>query len=748
MDKNYDFKILETKYSSRWHENGVTGVEEGKKTFTMIMPPPNITGKLHIGHALNMSYLDIVARHNKLIGNNVVLVPGTDHAGIATQVAVTRDLKKRKINTNQLTRDELITHINEWKHERQMDIRKQINRLGVIADWEREQFTMSEKFSKIVIDVFLDLAEKGLIYTDRRLVNWCTSCKTVIADFEVEHPERSTEIYYIKYRHAGDSDETNENSDENYIVIATTRPETILADAAVAYHPDNTDITEGLEVLVPITGDRIKLIPDPVVKKDFGTGLVKITPGHDYNDYDLAKRHGMPDSAYRTIIDDKGRITGTDTEYDGKDRFEARKLIVERLDTDGLLVKTEKHKSLVGVCYRCSTVIEPVISQQTFLRLTDLVEDGIKALENSELEIYPKFGEKVYAEWCRKITDWCISRQLAWGHQIPEYRCDNCGNSCYAKKMPEKCSICESRVMKQSTDVLDTWFSSCLFGFGVFEDNADMAKHYPSNLLITGSDILFFWVIRMVLISKYITSKVPFKKVFLHGLIRDKTGKKMSKMLGNVTDPMEIIDKYGADALRMTLALEVPYGQDAKLDPNKIQIGRSFCTKYWNSARYCFMNIDKVDLASIESMKHIDRWIVGTLHAIESRCIKALNTSVNIQEYARIIYDFYWNTFCNGYLELCKPMIKKPNIQKLLLYILYKITRLLHPVIPFITEEVYLELKQHITMDLGEMLFNSKPLRINNRDTFDSALCNTLLPPRSRACHAGAPSCHQYGSWF
>lgn len=696
LSKTYT-PTFETKWYEYWLANNyfMSKPDPDKKPFTIVIPPPNCTGSLHIGHALNDTYQDITIRFKKLQGYNTLWIPGTDHGGIATQSVMERKLLEKDIMKEDVGREKFVSMTQEFKEVQRKTIISQLQRLGCAADWSRERFTMDDYLSSWVSRVFIHLYDKGLIYRNNYIINWCTHCKTAISDDEVEHAECISSLYYVKYY-------INESE---YVVIATTRPETILGDSAVAYNPQD-DRYEPKQVRVPIVNRVVDMIPDQYVKINFGTGLVKITPAHDKNDYEVGLRHNLP--IYK-IIDEQGRIMNTDTRYDGMDRFECREEIVKELQERNLIEKIESYKNSVGSCYRCHTIIEPYLSDQWFVSMEQLTE---RIMENQDIEVIPLHQKKVLHNWLSKKVDWCISRQLWWGHQLPIWYCDDCKNIICKLDKPEKCDKCECRNLTRETDVLDTWFSSALWPFAVFE-SIDYEYYFPTSVLITGSDILFFWVARMMMMSYEICGTYHFKQVVLHGVIRDKAGQKMSKTKGNGIDPLDVIETHSADILRFTLTMLTPKGQDAKISMKSFNLGKKFCTKLWNTVRYITLTIKvKID-EEIENPTLIDRWAIDKLNKTKN----IVTTCVEKYDYAEALkklYTFVWDEFCSIYIEYTKPYIQNRVTQTILVIIVDTILKLLHPFIPFITEELWQYIKYHTNDELNSIMDAEwpKPIRI------------------------------------
>ncbi len=714
MSTHYNAKEIETKWYNFWIENKLfESVADSKKPYTIIMPVINITGIAHLGHTLNNTYQDIMCRFKRLQGYDVQWIPGTDHAGIATQSVVLKELSKKNIRKQDLTTEELISKIWEWKNEKGGKIVEQLKLMGCSCDWSQEQFTLSPKFSMEVNKAFVHLYNKGLIYKDLYIVNHCKKCQTVLSDDEVNNINNKGKLYFIKYYLQNDGE-------DRYLTVATTRPETIFGDVALVFNPNDARYTEylGKSVYVPITNKLIPIISDANVDPEFGTGLVKVTPAHDKLDYEIAIRNKLEKIK---IIDLHGKICNTNTSYDGMDTRKARIEIVNELNKNNI-DKIIDYENTNKVCYRCNTEIEPLLSDQWFMKMRDLAKRAKEVVENEEVKFTPSYHAKVYYNWLDNIRDWTLSRQLVWGHRIPIYTCQACTHVMCEITAPVNCSVCNSNIIEQETDVLDTWFSSALLPFGVFEEK-DLANRYPTSLLITGADILFFWVARMIMMGLELQNKVPFYDVYLHGVIRDEKGIKMTKSLGNVIDPIEIIDSYSADILRFTLTMITPQGCDIQLSKNQFKTGRTFCTKLWNSVRYCTLNFDSNNKISINNddinkilldIDECDIWILNKLNDLIDVYTEGLDR-FDFMVVLQRVYTFLWDDFCNQYLEFVKLNIKNNNTQKVLLYIFDNILRLLHPFIPFITEELWHVIKQFTTTntDIKSIILCDFPEKIN-----------------------------------
>lgn len=687
LDKAYEPKAVEEKWYRFWLEKGYfrADPDSPKKPFSMVIPPPNVTGSLHIGHALNNTLQDILVRWKRMQGYNCLWVPGTDHAGIATQHMVEKALAKEGLTREQLGREEFIKRVWDWKEKYGSRIIHQLQRLGASCDWSRERFTMDEGLSEAVKEVFVRLYEEGLIYRGHYIINWCPRCGTALSDLEVEHREQEGRLYYLRYPLDGGGE----------VIVATTRPETMLGDTAVAVNPGDERYKDivGRTAILPVLGRRIPVIADPVVDPDFGTGALKVTPAHDPVDFEIGRRHGL--EAIR-VIDEKGIMTEEAGPYRGLDRFECRRRIVEDFGKSGVLVKVEPYRHSVGHCYRCQTVVEPHLSVQWFVRTKPLAGPAIEAVREGRTRIIPKNWEKVYFDWMESIRDWCISRQIWWGHRIPAWHCAECGRITVAKDNPGRCAHCGSQRIEQDPDVLDTWFSSALWPFSTLgwpNRTRELEVFYPTSVLVTGFDILFFWVARMMMMGLHFMGDVPFRDVYVHALVRDIEGQKMSKTRGNVIDPLDMIEKYGADALRFALALLAAQGRDIKLSEERIESARNFCNKLWNASRFCLMNLeDGVQGEVPERLTPPDLWILKGLKETTEEVTRALE-EYRFNEAAQALYLFTWHSFCDWYIELSKVQLQREDLrrgtQAVLVFVLERILRLLHPFMPFITEEIW-----------------------------------------------------------
>jgi len=690
--KTYDPKQVEEKLYKKWMEKDYfhAVADHNKEPFTIVIPPPNITGQLHMGHALDNTMQDILIRMKRMQGFCTLWLPGTDHASIATEAKIVEKMAQEGITKEDLGREGFLKRAWEWKEQYGGRIVEQLKKLGSSCDWKRERFTMDEGLSRAVLEVFVRLYEKGLIYRGERIINWCPACKTSISDAEVNYEEKDGHFWHIKYPVVG--------SDE-YIEVATTRPETMLGDTAVAVHPDDERYKHliGKKVLLPLMDREIPIIADTYVEKDFGTGAVKITPAHDPNDFEVGLRH---DLEIINVMNEDATINENGGKYAGMDRFEARRQVVEDLKALGFLVQIKPHNHNVGACYRCDTVIEPRVSWQWFVKMKPLAEPAIEAVRNGTIKFVPERFSKIYFNWMENIQDWCISRQLWWGHRIPAYYCDDCGEMMVLRSEPDKCSKCGSTNIRQDADVLDTWFSSALWPFSTLgwpEETEDLKYFYPTNVLVTGYDIIFFWVARMIFSGLEHMGREPFRYVLIHGLVRDALGRKMSKSLGNGIDPLEVIDKYGTDALRYALTAGTSPGNDMRFSEEKLEASRNFANKIWNAFRFVMMNFDddiSFDDVDESEFTVADKWILSRIDSVAREVTENLEKfelGIGLQK----IYDFIWDEFCDWYIELVKPRLYDRDAKGRLeaLYVLNKVLsdsmKLLHPFMPFITEEIY-----------------------------------------------------------
>ena len=698
LSKTYDPKDIEDRLYQKWEENGYfhAEVDRSKKPFTIVMPPPNITGQLHMGHALDNTMQDILIRYKRMQGYNALWQPGTDHASIATEVKVIESLKKQGINKSDLTREEFLEKCWDWKKEYGGRIVKQLRKLGSSADWQRERFTMDEGCSHAVQDVFIKLYKKGWIYKGSRIVNWCPVCKTSISDAEVEHEEQDGFFWHINYPVVGE--------EGRFVEIATTRPETLFGDTAVAVNPDDERYQDiiGKMLKLPMTDREIPVIADSYVDKEFGTGCVKITPAHDPNDFEVGKRHNLEEIV---VINDDATMNKLAGKYEGMDRYECRKALVADLEKEGLLVKVVPHSHNVGTHDRCHTTVEPMVKQQWFVKMDEMIKPAVEGVKNGEIKLLPGRMDKTYFNWTDNIRDWCISRQLWWGHRIPAWYCDDCGEMTVQIEKPCCCPKCQSKNLTQDPDTLDTWFSSALWPFSTLgwpEKTEDLDYFYPNDVLVTGYDIIFFWVIRMIFSGYEQMGKAPFYTVLFHGLVRDSQGRKMSKSLGNGIDPLEVIDKYGADALRLTLITGNAPGNDMRFYWERVEASRNFANKVWNASRFIMMNLEgsAVTEPNRDELHTADKWIlsrVNTLAKDVTENMDKFELGIAVQK----VYDFIWDEFCDWYIEMAKVRTYKkdedPASANAALWtlrtVLIQSLKLLHPYMPFITEEIFCTLQ-------------------------------------------------------
>ena len=698
MSKTYNPAEIEDRLYEKWLEKKYFHAEadKSKKPFTIVMPPPNITGQLHMGHALDNTLQDILIRFKRMQGYNALWQPGTDHASIATEVKVTDKLKEEGIDKEELGREGFLKRTWQWREEYGGRIVSQLKKLGSSADWDRERFTLDEGCSKAVQEVFIRLYEKGYIYRGSRIINWCPVCQTSISDAEVEYQDQEGHFWHINYPIVGS---------DRVIEIATTRPETMLGDTAIAVHPEDERYQDlvGKMALLPIVGREIPIVADTYVDKEFGTGAVKITPAHDPNDFEVGKRHHLEEI---NVMNDDGTINANGGKFEGMDRYECRAALVKELEEKGYLVRIEKHDHNVGTHDRCHTTVEPMVKKQWFVRMDELAKPAIAAVKNGELRFVPEHFDRTYLHWLNNIRDWCISRQLWWGHRIPAYYCDECGEITVSAEAPKACPKCGCTHLTQDEDTLDTWFSSALWPFSTLgwpEETEDLKYFYPTDVLVTGYDIIFFWVIRMVFSGYEHTGVSPFKDVLIHGLVRDELGRKMSKSLGNGIDPLEVINQYGADALRLTLVTGNAPGNDMRFSEKKILASRNFANKVWNASRFMLMNIEKADASEIaavrtESLTPADRWILSKMN----RLVKEVTENMENYDFGVAVaklYDFIWEEFCDWYIEMVKPRLwnEEDETKAAALFTLKKVLttvlKLLHPYMPFITEEIFCSLQ-------------------------------------------------------
>jgi valyl-tRNA synthetase len=699
LDKSYDPHQVEEKWYRYWVEQRYFRADEDseRKAYSIVIPPPNVTGSLHIGHALNNTLQDILIRFKRMQGYNVLWMPGTDHAGIATQNVVERQLMEEGLDRQTLGREKFIERVWQWKAQSGGRIISQLKKLGASCDWSRERFTMDEGLSDAVKEVFVRLYQEGLIYRSHYIINWCPRCQTALSDLEVEHYEVLGKLYYLKYpfKEGG-----------RFLIVATTRPETMMGDTAVAVNPEDKRYQDeiGKKIVLPVVGREIPVIADSYVDIEFGTGCLKITPAHDFNDFEIGLKHGLEQIK---VIDDEGRMTEHAGPYRGMDRFECREKILEDFKREGVLLKTEDYRHMVGHCYRCKTIVEPNLSLQWFVKTKPLAKEAIEAVRDGRTRIIPEVWEKTYFEWMENIRDWCISRQIWWGHRIPAWYCDACGEVIVAKEEPTSCSKCGCERLRPETDVLDTWFSSALWPFSTMgwpKETKELKRFYPTSVLVTGFDILFFWVARMMMMGLKFMGEVPFRDVYIHGLVRDERGEKYSKTRGNVVDPLDLIDRYGADALRFTLAALTMPGSDLKLSEARTEGYRHFVNKIWNASRFALMNLEDFMAGPVPKISNLteyslpDRWIRGRLNDT-IRSIERSLEEYKFNEASHTLYQFIWHEFCDWYLELIKPYLYQDKdlrlkrlTQKTLVEVLDAVLKLLHPFMPFVTEEIWQQL--------------------------------------------------------
>ena len=690
IEKNYNPAEIEDRLYSKWQEKKYfhAEVDRSKKPFTIVMPPPNITGQLHMGHALDNTMQDILTRFKRMQGYEALWLPGTDHASIATEAKIVEKMREEGITKEDLGREKFLDRAWQWKAQYGGRIVSQLKKIGSSCDWDRERFTMDEGCSKAVKEVFVNLYNKGQIYRGERIINWCPHCLTSISDAEVEYEDQAGKFWHLRYPLTDGS---------GYIQLATTRPETLLGDTAVAVNPSDERYKDlvGKTLTLPLVGREIPIIADDYVDVDFGTGVVKITPAHDPNDFQVGLRHNLP---VINVMTDDAKIVEDYPKYAGMDRYEAREAIVKDLDEGGFLVKVEKHDHNVGTCYRCHSTVEPRVSKQWFVKMDELAGPAIECVKSGKTKFVPERFNKIYYHWMENIRDWCISRQLWWGHRIPAYYCDECGEVTVAKEMPEKCPKCGCTHLHQDEDTLDTWFSSALWPFSTLgwpDKTPELDYYFPTNTLVTGYDIIFFWVARMIFSSVEQMNSQPFDTVFIHGIVRDENGVKMSKSLGNGIDPLLVIDQYGADALRMFLATGNSPGNDMRYSEKRVEACRNFANKLWNASRFVHMNIDDYNVKNElpATLETEDKWILHTLNNV------AKEVNENLEKFElgialSKIYDFIWNSYCDWYIELCKARLQSEgetaqNARQVLIYVLDKILKLLHPFMPFITEEIW-----------------------------------------------------------
>ena len=743
LPKVYEPQAVESRIYDMWQRGGYFHAErdESKKPFTIVMPPPNVTGQLHMGHAMDATLQDTLIRFKRMQGYNALWIPGVDHAGIATQIKVEEELRKEGKTRYDLGREKFLERVWDWKNKYGNRIVEQQKKLGASCDWDRARFTMDEGCSKAVREVFVSLYEKGLIYKGSRIINWCPHCVTALSDAEVEYVDKPGHLWHIRYPLA---DGTGE------VVVATTRPETMLGDSGVCVNPNDERYTSivGKKVILPLMNKEIPVVADDYAEMEFGTGCVKMTPAHDPNDFEVGLRHNLE---VIRVLDDNGKVNELGGKYQGLDRYEARKQIVKDLEEGGYLVKVEDYSHNVGTCYRCHNDVEPIISAQWFVKMKPLAEEAIRVVKDGETKFVPDRFSKTYLNWMENVRDWCISRQLWWGHQIPAWTCGDCGHITVSREDACKCEKCGSTNIERDPDVLDTWFSSALWPFetlGWPEKNADLDYFYPTDVLVTGYDIIFFWVARMIFSGCEHTGKTPFHTVLIHGLVRDDKGRKMSKSLGNGIDPLEMIDKYGCDALRMNMVTGNSPGNDMRFYVERCEAMRNFANKLWNASRYVMMNLseDSVNaLPAMEKLEISDKWVLSKLNTLIAEVtdnLEKYELGVAVQK----VYDFIWDTYCDWYIELTKARLygedadRKQIATQVLVYVLDQILRLLHPFMPFITEEIWQSLPHE-----GEALIVAKwpeyseSLAFQEEESHMESVMNAIRSIRNRRAEMNVP---------
>ncbi len=727
ISKTYSPQDIEKKWYKLWEESGYFAPRGENKAFTVLIPPPNVTGILHMGHVLNNTLQDVVVRYHRMNGEPTLWLPGVDHAGIATQNVVEKQLAKEGTNRHQIGREALLERIWRWKEEKGGIIIDQLKLLGASCDWKRQRFTMDEMLSRSVKEVFVSLYNDGLIYKGKYIINWCPRCVTALANDEVEHSDEEGKLWHIRYPYADGS---------GYVTIATTRPETMLGDVAVAVNPADARYQDmvGKELLLPLTNRRIPIIADDYVDKEFGTGCVKVTPAHDPNDFEIGRRH---DLEQLLVMDEHGIMNeAAGAAFTGMDRYACREKVLELLSAEGLLEKMEKHEHAVGHCYRCDTVIEPYLSDQWFVKMEPLAREAIAVVERGEVRFQPERWTKVYMHWMNNIRDWCISRQIWWGHRIPAYYCENCGEMVVAKDAPNTCPKCKSTKFRQDEDVLDTWFSSWLWPFSTMgwpDETADLKRFLPTNVLITAPEIIYLWVARMIMSTLHFKKVIPFDTVLLNATVRDDIGRKMSKSLGNSPNPIDIIEHVGADALRFSMIFNTPKGADVAYSDAILEGGRNFANKIWNAYRFIMMNIETIEglpAASELEPELADRWIISRLNEV-SRETREHYENLRLNDAAQCIFQFLWDEFCSWYIELSKdrlkeeaPMPTKLTAKYVLLNVMQAGMRLLHPIMPFISEEIWQSIKGHFPMQEEALIVAQFP--IPDDSLIDSAINDNM----------------------
>lgn len=723
INKTYAPQDIEKKWYHTWEERGYFAPRGEGKAFTILIPPPNVTGILHMGHVLNNTLQDVVVRYHRMNGEPTLWLPGVDHAGIATQNMVEKQLAKEGKSRHQIGREALVEKIWEWKHEKGGIIIDQLKLLGASCDWERQRFTMDEMLSRAVKEVFVSLYEDGLIYKGKYIINWCPRCVTALANDEVEHADESGKLWHIRYPYA---------EGEEHVTVATTRPETMLGDVAVAVNPKDERYKHliGKDLILPLTGRKIPVIADDYVDKDFGTGCVKVTPAHDPNDFEIGRRHNLEQLL---VLDEHGIMNeAAGADFAGLDRYACREKILNLLAEQGLLEKTETHEHAVGHCYRCDTVIEPYLSDQWFVKMQPLAQRAIEVVEKGEVRFQPERWTKVYMHWMNNIRDWCISRQIWWGHRIPAYYCDDCGHMMVAKEMPEYCAKCSSTKLSQDEDVLDTWFSSWLWPFSTMgwpEETEDLQRFLPTQVLITAPEIIYLWVARMIMSTLHFKGVIPFDTVLLHGTVRDEIGRKMSKSLGNSPDPIDIIEHVGADALRFSMIFNTPKGADVAYSDAILEGGRNFANKIWNAYRFIMMNVNEIDGLPTKDelqLELADRWIISRLNEVTLEAREHYE-NLRLNDAAQCIFQFVWDEYCSWYIELAKDRLKPEAEQAsrltakyVLLDVMQASMRLLHPIMPFISEEIWQSIREIFPMAEEALIIAKFPVS-------DPALINPAI---------------------
>jgi len=723
INKTYAPQDIEKKWYHTWEERGYFAPRGEGKAFTILIPPPNVTGILHMGHVLNNTLQDVVVRYHRMNGEPTLWLPGVDHAGIATQNMVEKQLAKEGKTRHQIGREALLEKIWEWKHEKGGIIIDQLKLLGASCDWSRQRFTMDEMLSRAVKEVFVSLYEDGLIYKGKYIINWCPRCVTALANDEVEHADESGKLWHIRYPYA---------EGEEHVTVATTRPETMLGDVAVAVNPKDERYKHliGKDLILPLTGRKIPVIADDYVDKDFGTGCVKVTPAHDPNDFEIGRRH---DLEQLLVLDEHGIMNdAAGQDFAGLDRYACREKILNLLAEQGLLEKTETHEHAVGHCYRCDTVIEPYLSDQWFVKMQPLAQRAIEVVEKGEVRFQPERWTKVYMHWMNNIRDWCISRQIWWGHRIPAYYCDDCGHMMVAKEMPEHCAKCSSTKLSQDEDVLDTWFSSWLWPFSTMgwpEETEDLQRFLPTQVLITAPEIIYLWVARMIMSTLHFKGVIPFDTVLLHGTVRDEIGRKMSKSLGNSPDPIDIIEHVGADALRFSMIFNTPKGADVAYSDAILEGGRNFANKIWNAYRFIMMNVNEIDGLPTKDelqLELADRWIISRLNEVTLEAREHYE-NLRLNDAAQCIFQFVWDEYCSWYIELAKDRLKPEAEQAsrltakyVLLDVMQASMRLLHPIMPFISEEIWQSIREIFPMAEDALIIAKFPVS-------DPALINPAI---------------------